>query len=72
MYHAVFPDEFPGFEAQFRYFRDHFKPVSLNQALDALERGRVDDSLLAITFDDGYEDNLTLAAPALEDHGMRG
>jgi peptidoglycan/xylan/chitin deacetylase (PgdA/CDA1 family) len=71
MYHAVFPDELPGFEAQLRYFRDHFKPVSLTGALDALERGRVDDPLLAITFDDGYEDNLTLAAPALEAHGMR-
>ncbi len=71
MYHALFPDELPGFEAQLRYFRDHFKPVSLTQALDALERGRVDDPLLAITFDDGFEDNLTLAAPALEAHGMR-
>ncbi|HSP78928.1 MAG TPA: polysaccharide deacetylase family protein, partial [Myxococcaceae bacterium] len=71
MYHAVFPDELAGFQSHLRYFRDHFRVLPLSSALEALEHGRGDEPLLAITFDDGFEDNFSQAAPALEELGMR-
>ena len=35
-----------------------------------LQQGRLPPRALAITFDDGYADNRTVAAPLLERHGL--
>lgn len=59
------------FEQQIAYFRRHFSPIALHDAVSRLQRG---DALparaLSITFDDGYLDNLTHALPILEAHAM--
>lgn len=59
------------FEEQVAYLSRNFHLVSVREAAARLERG---DSLppgsLSVTFDDGYLDNLTLAQPVLERHGV--
>lgn len=60
-----------GFEQQMRTLARTAHVLPLGDALERLARG---DSLprraVAITFDDGYRDNLTLAAPVLERLGL--
>jgi peptidoglycan/xylan/chitin deacetylase (PgdA/CDA1 family) len=46
------------------------KPLSLTEMADCVRRGRIPDRSVAITFDDGYADNLHNAKPLLEDRGM--
>jgi len=81
MYHRII--DIPGdrismppekFAAQMRYLRDHgFHAVSLA----ALHRHLAESVPLpsrpvVLTFDDGYEDNLTTALPILREYGMTG
>jgi peptidoglycan/xylan/chitin deacetylase (PgdA/CDA1 family) len=40
-----------------------FTPLSLSEGLERLQNGTLPDGAVCLTFDDGYEDNLTLAAP---------
>lgn len=58
-------------------FRDHLAalragrtPVSMTALVDALDRGEAADDAAALTFDDGYLDNLTVAKPLLEAAGV--
>lgn len=48
------------------YLRRTRELVSLSEGLDWLQRPRRGSRLAAITFDDGYRDNLTLLLPVLE------
>jgi peptidoglycan/xylan/chitin deacetylase (PgdA/CDA1 family) len=54
------------FERHCRFFRRHFRVVSLRDIVEKLERGQPLNRELAITFDDGYRDNFEAAAPVLE------
>jgi peptidoglycan/xylan/chitin deacetylase (PgdA/CDA1 family) len=54
------------FERYCRFFRRHFRVVPLREIVEKLERGQRLGRELAITFDDGYRDNLEVAAPVLE------
>lgn len=54
------------FERYCRFFRRHFRVVSLSDLVGRLERGQTLNRELAITFDDGYLDNYENAAPVLE------
>jgi peptidoglycan/xylan/chitin deacetylase (PgdA/CDA1 family) len=47
-----------------------FRPVTLDELLDGVRRGRVPARAVAITFDDGYADNLHRALPLLERRGV--
>ena len=69
-YHFVFDDEVESFRRQLAYFAAEFEPVSLTQAVDRLRSGRSTGRELAITFDDGFRNQLTNAAPELRDTGM--
>jgi len=59
------------FEAQMRFLARNRHVVNLTELVDALEAGRdLPARSVAITFDDGYLDNLTVAAPILERYGL--
>jgi peptidoglycan/xylan/chitin deacetylase (PgdA/CDA1 family) len=59
------------FARQMRVLHRIANVVSLEDALDALAAGRpLPPRAVALTFDDGYRDNLELAAPVLRGYGM--
>ncbi|MCC7416174.1 MAG: polysaccharide deacetylase family protein [Acidobacteria bacterium] len=64
---TMHPDEL---DAYCRYFKRRFDVVPLAEIVLSLERGVAAGRRLAITFDDGYRDNFTFAAPILEAHGL--
>lgn len=56
-----------GFQRFCLFFKKHFDVVTLDELLDDLEQGRSIRGKLVITFDDGYRDNFTTAAPILSE-----
>lgn len=51
--------------------RCHYEVVPLHRVIDALTgKDELPDNAVAITFDDGYRNNLTLAAPILKEFGF--
>jgi peptidoglycan/xylan/chitin deacetylase (PgdA/CDA1 family) len=67
---------FPGdphaasFEAMLRLVASCFTVIPLHEAVQGLERGTLPRGALAITFDDGYADNATVALPILARLGL--
>jgi peptidoglycan/xylan/chitin deacetylase (PgdA/CDA1 family) len=63
----LFPAELDlrSFEERMRWIRSWFSVLPLDDAVVALARGTLPDRALAITFDDGYADNVTVALPIL-------
>jgi peptidoglycan/xylan/chitin deacetylase (PgdA/CDA1 family) len=60
-----------GFARQLTLLSRFGNVVRLPDALDALESGRpLPPRAVALTFDDGYRDNLDVAVPALRQHGL--
>jgi peptidoglycan/xylan/chitin deacetylase (PgdA/CDA1 family)/CelD/BcsL family acetyltransferase involved in cellulose biosynthesis len=57
------------FEQEMRYLARHYKVVSLSDLLKHLEDGSPERTI-AITFDDGYQDNYENAFPVLERYGL--
>jgi peptidoglycan/xylan/chitin deacetylase (PgdA/CDA1 family) len=57
------------FAAQIAVLRRRARVVSLGELAAALEGGRPPRGAVAVTFDDGYADNLLAASPILERHG---
>jgi glycosyltransferase involved in cell wall biosynthesis/peptidoglycan/xylan/chitin deacetylase (PgdA/CDA1 family) len=53
------------FRDQMEFLRAHYRVVPLSRAVDALRRAGSAERLVAVTFDDGYLDNATAAAPIL-------
>jgi peptidoglycan/xylan/chitin deacetylase (PgdA/CDA1 family) len=58
------------FEAQMRALKEDRIPLSLRELVSRLEDGTVPPLAVAVTFDDGYVDNLRVAKPILEDVGI--
>ena len=79
LYHRIAdPDQDPfslcvpvdEFRRQMTHVRNTCEPVTLDQLATAIiERAQLDRAV-AITFDDGYVDNLTVASPVLSDLGI--
>jgi peptidoglycan/xylan/chitin deacetylase (PgdA/CDA1 family) len=68
----LFPAELDlrSFEERMRWIRSWFSVLPLDDAVVALARGTLPDRALAITFDDGYADNVTVALPILQRLGL--
>lgn len=58
------------FDRQMALLKRHCHVLTLDEALAATPVRRSDRPLVAITFDDGYLDNYTIAAPILRRHGL--
>jgi len=64
---AVTPEHF---DEQMRMLAQSHNVIPLTDLLDTLRSRRVPDRAVAVTFDDGYADNLTTAEPILASHGI--
>ena len=64
---AVSPENF---EAHLRVIREHAEPLSLKDFCDLHQVGKLPSRAVAVTFDDGYLDNLDVAKPLLESYGI--
>jgi peptidoglycan/xylan/chitin deacetylase (PgdA/CDA1 family) len=58
------------FAEQLQALRAQFRPLHLADLVEALTGGVIPRRSVAITFDDGYLDNLHEAKPLLETHGL--
>jgi peptidoglycan/xylan/chitin deacetylase (PgdA/CDA1 family) len=70
-YHYVFDDEREAFERQLAFLAREFRSVSLSDAVERLRLGKVEGDEIAVTFDDGFRNQLDNAAPLLAEHGFR-
>lgn len=60
------------FESHLRVLAAGYQVVSLRDAVSAIREGRsLPDHAVSITFDDGYLNNLQVAVPILQRHGMQ-
>jgi len=57
------------FEQEMRFIARHHKVLPLRTVLEHLENGS-SEPVLAVTFDDGYQDNFENALPILEGYGL--
>ncbi len=58
------------FERHLRYLKETFEVLPLNEVFDAVGTERHGRPRICITFDDGFENNLTYAVPLLSKHGL--
>ncbi len=86
MYHRVLPGELcknyplqslviPSevFNAQMEYLAENYTVLPISEALMLLNnKESTKKPIVSVTFDDGYEDNYTIAAPILEKIGVKG
>lgn len=64
---AVSPEHF---EEHLRELAENYRTVPLHQLLEELRHNILKANTIALTFDDGYLDNLTNAIPLLEKYGL--
>jgi len=79
IYHRVHPRPdpmFPGevdaerFGWQMALLRRYCHPLPLATGVESLRQGSLPSRAVAVTFDDGYADNATVALPILQKHGI--
>ncbi len=79
IFHRVFPTTDPlfpegpdanRFAEILGWLKRSFNVLPLAQAVEALKAGRLPARAAAITFDDGYEDNCSVALPLLQRHAL--
>jgi peptidoglycan/xylan/chitin deacetylase (PgdA/CDA1 family) len=60
----------PVFERHMAHVARHYQVLTVEALVERMRGGDLPRRALAITFDDGYRDNLTHAAPILARHGL--
>jgi Polysaccharide deacetylase len=58
------------FDNQIEYLRKHYTIISIQEFEECLRKRTLHPSHLLLTFDDGYRNNLTVAAPLLHSRGI--
>ena len=58
------------FKDQLQYIKNTCNPISLSYLIEAVKSKRLPNRAVAVTFDDGYIDNLEVAYPLLESQGI--
>jgi peptidoglycan/xylan/chitin deacetylase (PgdA/CDA1 family)/CelD/BcsL family acetyltransferase involved in cellulose biosynthesis len=58
------------FEREMKFVSQHYQVVSLTEATRRLAQGGPPEPVIAITFDDGYQDNYLRAFPILQRYGL--
>lgn len=68
----LFPEEPDAarFDQMMSWIKSWFNVIPLDQAVARLKTGSLPARAAAITFDDGYADNRTIAMPILQEHGL--
>ena len=64
---AVDPERF---EEQMEYVKQHRTPISMDEFVERLRNKTLPENAVAVTFDDGYCDNLINAKPVLSRYGV--
>jgi len=59
------------FDAQLAVLSRFFRVFTLSEAVARLDKNELPARSIVITFDDGYEDNASVALPLLERHGLK-
>lgn len=60
------------FESHLNALNQRFRVIALSEMAESLKAGKLEPDTVSITFDDGYADNLYLAAPLLEKYHSHG
>ena len=69
---GVYSNDAAGLDKQIRFLKTRYKFATPAQALDIIEGRQVlSETLLLLTFDDGYRDNFVEALPVLESHSVK-
>ncbi|WP_371187662.1 polysaccharide deacetylase family protein [Thalassotalea maritima] len=58
------------FNWQMQLVKDYFRPLPLKEAVSLLKNKKLPRGSICVTFDDGYKNNLDIAAPILQSHGV--
>lgn len=58
------------FREQLEHLRAHWTILAMDELVSALESQSLPNDAAALTFDDGYADNVLVAKPILEDYGI--
>lgn len=58
------------FDRQMMHLKRHYRVISLDEAVEQLQRSALPPRALVVTFDDGYRDNFSHAWPILKSHGL--
>jgi peptidoglycan/xylan/chitin deacetylase (PgdA/CDA1 family) len=58
------------FASQMETLARDWSPISLEELVEGFQRRRLPERAVAVTFDDGYADNLEVAAPILLEHAI--
>jgi peptidoglycan/xylan/chitin deacetylase (PgdA/CDA1 family) len=58
------------FAGQIETLAHDWTPISLSELVEGVGRRQLPERAVAVTFDDGYADNLEVAAPILLEHGI--
>jgi len=56
------------FDKKIKFLKKYFNILTLSEAMQLVKAKRLPPKALVITFDDGYQDNFTVAAPILKKH----